>query len=250
MHGRRVIAFHEQRGPAAAAEELFQLLVVDARQHRWIADLEAVEVQDRQYRTVGDRIEQLVGLPGSRQRPGLRLAVADDAGDDQVGVVEGRAEGMAERIAQFAAFVDRPGGGGCHMAGNAARKRELLEQLFQAGFVPGDVRVDVAPGAFEVDIADDRRAAVTGAGKVEHVQVVLVDDPVQVNIDEILAWRRAPVAHHQRLHMSLRQRNLEKGVVVQIDLPDGQIVGSPPVGVHLVQQVGRQGIVIHRSSAR
>ena len=46
-------------------------------------------------------------MPGRRERPGLRFAVADDARDDQLGVVERRAEGMAQRIAELAAFVDR-----------------------------------------------------------------------------------------------------------------------------------------------
>ena len=39
--------------------------------------------------------------------PGLGLAVADHAGDEQVGVVERRAEGVDERVAELAALVDR-----------------------------------------------------------------------------------------------------------------------------------------------
>jgi hypothetical protein len=66
-------------------------------------------MQDGQHRAVGDRVEKLVGLPGGGQRPGLGLAVADDAGDDKGGIVERCAEGVAEGIAEFAAFVNRPG---------------------------------------------------------------------------------------------------------------------------------------------
>ena len=88
-------------------EELFEFFVLDAGQHRGVADLEAVEMQDRQDRAIRDGIEEFVGLPGRRQRTGLRLAVADDAGDDQFRIVEGRAEGMAQRIAELAAFVNR-----------------------------------------------------------------------------------------------------------------------------------------------
>ena len=61
-----------------------------------IGDLVAVEVQDRQDRPVGRRVQELVGMPARRQRSGLRLAVADDAGDDQVGIVEGGAVGVRE----------------------------------------------------------------------------------------------------------------------------------------------------------
>jgi hypothetical protein len=46
----------------------------------------AVEMQDRQDGAISDRIEELVGLPSGRQRTGLRLAIADNAGDDEPGL--------------------------------------------------------------------------------------------------------------------------------------------------------------------
>ena len=127
VHGFGLVALDEQRSPAATAEELLQFLVLDAGKHCRVADLEAVEVQDRQDRAVRDRIEKLVGLPGGRQRTRFGLAVADDAGDDQPGIVERGAEGVAERIAEFAAFMDRAGRRRRHVARNAAGKGELLE---------------------------------------------------------------------------------------------------------------------------
>ena len=74
---------------------MFQIFVGDPRQHGRIADLVPVQVQDRQHGTIGDRIEEFCGLPGCRQRAGFRFAVADDAGNDQVRIVECRAKGMA-----------------------------------------------------------------------------------------------------------------------------------------------------------
>ena len=47
-------------------------------------------MQDRQHRAVGYWIEELVRMPCSGQRTRLRLAVADDAGDDEIGIVEHR----------------------------------------------------------------------------------------------------------------------------------------------------------------
>ena len=64
-------------------------------------------MQDRQHRAVGARVEELVRVPAGGERPGLGLAVADDAGDEQVGVVEGGAVGVGERVAELAALVDR-----------------------------------------------------------------------------------------------------------------------------------------------
>ena len=235
MHLFRLIAFHKVGRPAAASEELLQFLMLDAGQDGRVADLVAIEVQDRQHGSVGNWVEKLVGLPGGRQGARFRFTVADDAGDDQIGIVERGPEGMAERVPQLATFVNRPRRRRRNVAGNPAGKRELLEQLFQPGFVLADVRIDLAPGAFEVNVAHDRRAAVTGTGDVEHVQVILLDDPVQMHIDEVLARRRAPVSDHQRLHVRQLQRLSKQRIVVEIDLADRQIVGGPPVGIDLAE---------------
>ena len=69
--------------PAVAAQQLLELVAPDPRQQGRVGDLVAVQVQDRQHGAVVHRIEELVRMPGGRQRPGLGLAVADDAGDDQ-----------------------------------------------------------------------------------------------------------------------------------------------------------------------
>ena len=84
VHLFGVVAFDEIRRVAVAAEQLVQLLVADAREDVGIGDLVAVEVQDRQHRAVRRRVQELVRMPARRQRSGFRLAVADDAGDDQV----------------------------------------------------------------------------------------------------------------------------------------------------------------------
>jgi hypothetical protein len=45
------------------------------------------------------------------------------------------------------------------------------------------------------------RHAVSGAGDVKHVQVISRDDPVQVNVDEVLTRRGAPMPDHERLYV-------------------------------------------------
>ena len=81
-------------------------------------------------------------MPARRERPGLGLAVADDAADEQVRVVEGGAVGVRERVAELAALVDRARRLGRGVARDPARERELPEQLLQPGLVERDVRVD------------------------------------------------------------------------------------------------------------
>ena len=87
-----------------------------------IVDLVAVQVKDRQHRAVANRVQELADVPGSRQRPGLRFAVAYYCGDDQLGIVECRAAGMGKHIAQFAPFVNRTGSFRRAVAADAAGK--------------------------------------------------------------------------------------------------------------------------------
>ena len=106
MHRVRIITLHEVGRPATALEKLLQFLVLDARQNGRVADFVAILVQDRQHGLIGRRAEKLVGLPCSGLWSGFRFAVADNAGDDQIGIVERRPEGTAERICQFSTFMN------------------------------------------------------------------------------------------------------------------------------------------------
>ena len=237
VHRSGLVTLDEDGRPAAAAEQLLQLLARDAGEDRRVGDLVAVEVQDRQHGAVGDRIEELVRVPCGGERPGLRLAVADDAGDDEIGIVEHGSERMAERIAQLAALVDRARALRRRVAGDASGKRELEEQLSQPGFVLADVGIDLAVGALEIGVAHDGGAAVSGARDVDHVEVVLLDDAVQVHVDEVLPGGRAPVPEQHVLHVRERQGPLQQRIVVEIDLADREVVRGAPVGVHPARAV-------------
>ena len=70
-------------------------------------------------------------MPARRQRPGLGLTVADDAGHEEIRVVERRAEGVNERVPQFAALVDRPRHLRSNMTGDATGERELAKELLE-----------------------------------------------------------------------------------------------------------------------
>ena len=249
VHLGRVVSLDEIGRVAVAAHQGVQLLVADAGQHRGVGDLVAVQVQDGQHAAVADRVEELVAVPAGGQRPGLGLAVADDAGDDQVGVVEGGAVGVRQRVAQLAALVDGAGRLRGDVAGDAAGERELREEPLHARLVLADVGINLAVGSLQVGVGHQRRPAVPGAGDVEHVQVVFLDDPVQMDVEEVLARRGSPVTEQARLDVLELQRLLEERVVHQIDLADGQVVRGPPVGVHLAQLLGgkrtcRRGLAI------
>jgi hypothetical protein len=220
VHHLRVVARHEDRVPAAAAQELVKFGIFYASQDGGVADLVAVKVQDRQHGPVVGGAEELVGVPCGRQRAGLGLAVTDHARHDQAGIVERGAEGMAKRVPQLAAFVDRSWSRRRDVAGDAPGKRELGEELPEPGFILADVRIDLAVCALEVGIPHQRRPAVTGTSDIEHVQVILLDNPVQVNVDEILARCGAPVPDHKRFHMRQFERLFQQRIIVEVKLAD------------------------------
>src|ERR1700733_7539356 len=106
MHQVGLVALYEVGRPTITSEQLLQFLTGNTRQDGWVGNLVAVQVQDRQHRAVGGRIEKLVGMPRRRQRSRFCLAIADDAANNQIGIVEYRPERMAEGIAQLASLMD------------------------------------------------------------------------------------------------------------------------------------------------
>ena len=176
-------------------------------------------MQEGQHRAIVRRIEKLVGMPRSGERPGFRLAIADNAGDDEIGIIEHRPERMAQRIAQLAALVNRARALRRCMAGNSSGKRKLSKELLKPGLVLADVWIDLAIGALEISVGDDGRAAMPGAADVNHVEVVFVDDPVQVHVNEVLPGGGSPVSQQPVLDVRERQRPLEQRIVVKINLP-------------------------------
>ena len=65
-------------------------------------------------------------MPRRRQGPRLGFPITHDAGDDEVGVVEGRPKGMGEGVAEFAPLMDGARRFGRRMAGDAAGERKLF----------------------------------------------------------------------------------------------------------------------------
>ena len=144
---------------------------MNAREDGGVRDLVAVEVKDGQDGAVADGVEEFVGVPGGGERAGLGFAVADAAGDDEVGVVEGRAEGVRERVAELAAFVDGAGSFGRAVAADAAGEGEVAEEREHALGILTALGVDLGVVAFEIAVGERGGRAVAGAGDVDDVEV-------------------------------------------------------------------------------
>ena len=229
VHGGRVVTGDRDRAVTVTAQQRFQFGVRDAGQHRRVGDLVAVERQDGQHRAVGHRVEELVGVPAGRQRPGFGLAVTDHAGHHQIRVVQGGAVGVHEGVAELTALVDGSRRLGRDVAGNAAGEGELPEQFAQAFGVLLDAGVHLAVGAFEIGVGDQPGTTVTRPGHVDDVGVAVADDPVQVGVDEIESGGGAPMPQQSRFDVVGGQRLGEQRIIQQVDLPDRQVIGGTPV---------------------
>jgi hypothetical protein len=80
---------------------------------------------------------------------------------------------------------------------------------------------------------------VARAREVDHVGVVLVDDPVQVDVEQIQTRRGTPVAEQSRLDVLRLQGLAQQRVLLEIDLRDRQVVGRAPVAMDLGELVVR-----------
>ena len=116
------------------------------------------------------------------------------------------------------------------------------ENCLNSRFMPSASRVmfgnNSLYSALQIRVRHHPGTAVAGPADVDHVEIVLLDQPVAVHINEIQAGRGAPVAQQPRLDVFHPQRLGEQGIVEEIDLSDRQIVGGAPVGIDFPQFIG------------
>lgn len=172
-------------------------------------------------------------MPTGRQRPGFGLAVSDNATGQQIRIVEDRPVRVRDGVPQFSAFVDRARSLRGGVAWDSSGERELLKEFPHSVFVLLNVGIELSVGALEIGIGDDSRSAMAWSSDVDHVQTVFLNDPVEMNVDEIEPRRCAPMAQETRFHMLNCQRLTKSRILQGVDLADGKIIGRAPVGIHL-----------------
>jgi hypothetical protein len=79
----------------------------------------------------------------------------------------------------------------------------LGEEALHALFIGRNVRINLTVGPLEVGVRDQAGPAMPGAGDVDHVEVVLLDHSVQVNVDEVETWCGSPMTQEPRLDVIL-----------------------------------------------
>src|SRR5262249_52794709 len=151
------------------------------------------EVQDGQHGSVARRVQELIGMPARRQRARLSLAIAHDTADQEVRIIKSGTIGVRDRVSELAALMNGPRSFGGNVARDAARKRKLPEELLHSFFRRADIGIKLAIRSLEVRVRHQPGTSVTGAGNVDRVQIVLPDEPVEMDVDEVETRGRAPV---------------------------------------------------------
>ena len=136
---------------------------------------------------------------------------------------------------------------GAGVTGHPTWEAKLLEQALHPRLVLRDVRVNFGVVTIQVGVRHHHLTTVTGAFDVEHVDTILINDTVQVSVDEVLPRNRAPVADWVRLNITCHQLPLQQRVILEVELANGQIVGSLPVAGHQVKVFGRRVILCSHS---
>ena len=80
-----------------------------------------------------------------------------------------------------------------------------------------------------------------GAGDEDDVGVAVADDPVEVKVEQVEPWRGAPVSEQSGFDVLGLQRFGQQGIVQQVDLAYGEVIGGPPVGIEAGQFIVGEG---------
>ena len=152
-------------------------------------------MEDGKYNAIAHGVEEFVGMPRCSKRPGFCFAIANYAGNDEIGVIKSCAIGMGKCITKLSAFMDGARSFGRNMAWYTPWERELFEETHHAFFVSADGGVDFGIGAIKPSVGDEGRSAMAWPGDIKNTKAVLADHAVEVSINQIEAGTGAPMAY-------------------------------------------------------
>ena len=117
------------------------------------------------------------------------------------------------------------------MAADTARKRKFFEEFAQSVFVFALVRVDFGVSALQIARPQNARCSMALSSQENHIQVVLLDQLVQVNVGERKAGNCSPVAQEPVLDVLWLQRFSKQRIVLEINHSETQVLASAPIGM-------------------
>src|SRR5208283_5479313 len=99
-------------------------------------------------------------------------------------------------------------------------------------------RVDLGVCTLEVALGQNRGCPVPRSGNVERIQIVLLNQPIEMDVSEGLAGIRAPVTQHAWLDVFDLERLAEQGVFLEVKHAQAQVEAGTPISVCLPQLIG------------
>src|SRR5262245_21427267 len=121
------------------------------------------------------------------------------------------------------------------VAADAAGEGELLEETPQPFLILTLVRIDLRINALQVNRAKHAGSAVTGTRHEDHVEIVTLDDPVQMCVNEREGRAGSPMPEHTISVVLRLEWFAKKRIILQINHPQGQIIAGPPKCMSLAQ---------------
>src|SRR6266704_3254380 len=132
-------------------------------------------------------------MPCCGCRAGLSLSIANNTSYDEVRIVHRSTKGSSQRIAQLAAFMDRPRYARVAMAGDTTQQGETPDELVQPGTVKRQLGVIFLQSALEVQVRQVRWRSMSRTRYQEHIDIVAHNQSIKVSIDQVDTGTRAPV---------------------------------------------------------
>src|SRR5579863_1514171 len=145
---------------------------------------------------------------------------------------------MRKNVSELSAFVNRSGSFRGAVTANTSGEGELFEKLPQAFDILALFRIDLRIGSLKIGGTEDTRSPMAGSGQKDHVEIIFLDQPVQVDVNERQSWARSPVPEKAILDLLRMQRLGEQGIVLQVDHAQAQVIASSPEDLGLLQVVG------------
>src|SRR5690242_15997647 len=98
---------------------------------------------------------------------------------------------------------------------------ELAEETLQSVKVALDIGIDLGISALEIRVGDDARRAVAWTDNQHHVDVLVTNDAVEMEVNEIEPRSGAEVAEESRLDVIAGEGPPEERIVLEVNLTDG-----------------------------
>src|SRR6266516_5653836 len=192
--GIQIFSSCENRLVAVPCKQGQQFFIGHGAVDGGIGDFIAIQVQDGQDRAGFGRIKKLVAMPGGSGRSGLRLAIADDAGHNQIGIIHGSAKGGRQRIAQFSSFVNGSWNTRIEVTWKSAGPGKAAHKFFNPDAIERQVWIEFTECSFYIKVCQVCGSSMPRTRDQKQINVVALDEMIEVSIDQVDARAGPPVS--------------------------------------------------------